>query len=103
LIYFSINEVIAENIAKDMGYSFAEDVSITGEVRDTLAGVPVSVQVLNPDGDVVSLAQLDVSQKRFNTQIKTGGPLWTLDGTYTAKVLYGSQSRTAETTFHYFP
>ncbi len=28
---FSINEIIAEKIADDMGYKFAEDVSVTGE------------------------------------------------------------------------
>jgi hypothetical protein len=28
---FSINEIIAEKIAEDWGYSFAEDVSVTGE------------------------------------------------------------------------
>jgi len=46
--------------------------------------------------------QLDVSEdSTYGTDITAGGALWRSQGTYTIKVLYGTDTRTAETTFEF--
>jgi predicted secreted protein with PEFG-CTERM motif len=81
-------------------YSSGDAIIISGQVRETMAGVPVTLQVIAANGNIVTLAQLDVGpDKKFGTELTSGGPLWKSSGTYTIKVLYGTESRTAQTTF----
>jgi predicted secreted protein with PEFG-CTERM motif len=83
-------------------YSDGDTVMISGMVRDLLSGTPVSLQVFAANGNLVTIQQLDISpDKTFSTEISAGGALWKSQGTYTVKVLYGTQSRTAETTFEF--
>jgi predicted secreted protein with PEFG-CTERM motif len=83
-------------------YADGDTVVISGEVRDLLSGTPVSLQVIAANGNIVGIEQLDVSaDHKFSTEITAGGGLWKSKGTYTIKVLYGTQSRTAETTFEF--
>jgi predicted secreted protein with PEFG-CTERM motif len=84
-------------------YGNGEKIHVIGEVRDLLSGFQVSLQVFEPKfGNRVSLEQFSVgSDKKFDVEITAGGSLWKADGTYTIKVLYGGESRTAETTFEY--
>jgi len=100
-----VSAQILESIAvtTDKGsYAAGETVIISGEVRDLLSGQAVTLQVIAANGNIVTLAQLDVgADKKFGTEIPSGGPLWKSIGTYTVKVLYGSQSRTAEATFEF--
>jgi predicted secreted protein with PEFG-CTERM motif len=75
---------------------------ISGQVRDLLSGTPVSLQVFAANGNLVTIEQIDISpDKTFSTEISAGGVLWKSKGTYTVKVLYGTQSRTAETAFEF--
>lgn len=83
-------------------YVDGDTVMISGQVRDLLSGTPVSLQVFAANGNLVTIQQLDVSpDKTFSTEISAGGALWKSKGTYTVKVLYGTQSRTAEATFDF--
>lgn len=83
-------------------YVDGDTVMISGQVRDLLSGTPVSLQVFAANGNLVTIQQLDVSpDKTFSTEISAGGALWKSKGTYTIKVLYGTQSRTAEATFDF--
>ena len=83
-------------------YGQGDTILVSGEVRDLLSGVPISLQVIAANGNLVTIQQLDVgSDKKFSSELTTGGPLWKSEGTYTIKVLYGSQSRTAEVTFDF--
>ena len=83
-------------------YNDGDTVVISGQVRDLLSGTPVSLQVFAANGNLVTIEQIDISpDKTFSTEIFAGGGLWKSKGTYTIKVLYGTQSRTAETTFEF--
>ena len=81
-------------------YAEGDSIMVTGEVKELLSGVPISLRVIAPNGNIVTVAQLEVgSDKRFSTELTAGGALMRADGTYTITVLYGTQNRTAETTF----
>ena len=80
-------------------YSSGDTIVISGEVKELLSGFPVSVTVISPNGNIVAIAQLDVqTDRKFSTEISAGGTM-RVDGTYTIKVLYGTETRTAEATF----
>ncbi len=82
-------------------YSDGEKIIVSGEVSDLLSGYAISLQVIAPNGNRVTLEQLDVgADKMFSTELTAGGPLWKAAGTYTIMVLYGT-SRTAEATFDF--
>src|SRR3989338_473930 len=81
-------------------YEDGDTILVTGEVRELLSGYPVSLRVIAPNGNLVTIAQIDVSSdKKFSTELTAGGALMRAGGTYTIEVLYGTESRTSETTF----
>src|SRR3989337_3925930 len=83
-------------------YNDGDTVVVSGQVRDLLSGTPVSLQVFAANGNLVTIEEIDVSpDKTFSKEISANGVLWESKGTYTVKVLYGTQSRTAETTFEF--
>ena len=83
-------------------YSEGETIFISGEVRDLYSGTPVSVIVLNPNGDIVFLSQLSVNaDKKFTTELNAGASLMKTEGTYTVEVKYGTVNRSAETSFEF--
>ena len=83
-------------------YNDGDTVVISGQVRDLLSGTPVSLQVFAANGNLVTIEQIDISpDKTFTKEISAGGSLWKSKGIYTVKVLYGTKSRTAETTFEF--
>ncbi|GKS67185.1 hypothetical protein YTPLAS73_07320 [Nitrosarchaeum sp.] len=83
-------------------YNDGDIVLVTGEVKDLLSGTPISLIVTAPNGNRVILDQLDVGlDKKYSTEFTVGGPLMRSGGTYTIEVTYGSQTRTAETTFSF--
>jgi predicted secreted protein with PEFG-CTERM motif len=83
-------------------YSDGEVVTITGTVRERLSGYPVTLQVISANGNLVTVEQIDISEDNtYGIDITAGGALWKSQGTYTVKVLYGTEARTAETTFEF--
>ena len=81
-------------------YEDGETILVTGEVRELLSGTPVSLIVIGPNGNRVTLDQFDVGlDKKFSREVIAGGPLMRAEGTYTITVQYGTPNRTAETTF----
>jgi len=84
-------------------YKSGDFIRISGEVRDLLSGFPVTMQVISANGNIVTIVQVEVNSfKKFSkTLVDTDGPLWGSTGTYTVKVIYGTESRTAETTFYF--
>ena len=83
-------------------YVDGDIVVVSGEVKDLLSGTPVTLQVIAANGNIVTIEQLDIgADKKFSTEITAGGGLWKSAGTYTIKVLYGTESRTANTTFEF--
>jgi len=83
-------------------YKEGDTIQVTGEVKALLGGEALSLIVKAPNGNIVSIAQLTVgSDKKFSTELAAGGSLMRAEGTYTIIVQYGTQSRTAETTFSF--
>jgi len=83
-------------------YGEGDTIMVSGEVRELLSGFPVTLQVIAPNGNLVTIQQLEVGlDKKFNYELTAGGPLWKAEGTYLIKVLYGTESRTAEATFEF--
>ncbi len=83
-------------------YSDGETIIVSGEVSELLSGYAVTLQVIAPNGNLVTVQQLDVgAEKMFSTELTAGGTLWKASGTYTIKVLYGTSARTAEATFEF--
>jgi len=83
-------------------YQVGDTIVVSGEVKDLLSGNALSLQVIAANGNLVRVEQLEVgADKMFSIELAAGGSLWKSEGTYTIKVLYGSKSRTAETTFEF--
>ncbi len=81
-------------------YSEGETIMVTGEVSEILFGYAISVMTIAPNGNLVSIDQVMVgSDKTFSAELSAGGSLMKQSGEYTIQVLYGTENRTAETTF----
>ena len=85
------------------GYAENSEIIIFGQVKESSLSTyeqPVTVLVLNSDGNIVKIAQIDLnSNNEFSTSLVAGGPLWKSGGEYTVKANYGAQK--AEATFNY--
>jgi len=83
-------------------YADGETITISGETRDYISGVQLTISVTNPVGNRVALAQIDVgTDKTYSHDITAGGSLWKAAGTYTVHVQYGGDNRANETTFEF--
>ena len=83
-------------------YAAGETIVITGEVRDLYSGTPVSVIVKAPNGNLVSIAQVEIgADKKFSTEMTAGGALMKSEGAYVITAQYGTANRSAETTFEF--
>jgi len=83
-------------------YEDGETITVSGSVRERLSGYDVTLQVFAANGNLVTAQQLPVSDENtFGIDLAAGGPLWRSAGTYTIKVLYGTATRTAETSFEF--
>ncbi|WP_100182550.1 PEFG-CTERM sorting domain-containing protein [Candidatus Nitrosotenuis aquarius] len=83
-------------------YEDGETITVSGSVRERLSGYDVTLQVFAANGNLVTAQQLPVSDENtFGIDLTAGGPLWRSAGEYTIKVLYGTATRTAETSFEF--
>ena len=83
-------------------YQEGDKIVILGEVKDLISQTPVSITVIGPAGNIVAIAQLEVSSdKKFRVDLIAGGSLWETPGAYTVKALYGSEARTSQVTFDF--
>jgi len=85
------------------GYAENGEIIISGQVKESSLSeypTPVTLMVINSEGNIVSIDQLNLdSNNEFTTTIVAGGPLWKSGGDYIVKANYGAQK--AETTFNY--
>jgi len=96
---FGENESIILNTDKS-SYTDGEIISISGEIKNMIAGTQLSLIIQAPNGNLVALDQITVgTDKQFSTEIKLGGKLMKTEGIYTIKVQYGDESIT--TTFEF--
>ena len=83
-----------------MSYSAGDMIMISGEVRDRFTGVPATLMIVSPNGNVVEVAQMDVGQDgKFAQDVHPGGMFWATSGTYTITASYNNQEAT--TTFEF--
>jgi predicted secreted protein with PEFG-CTERM motif len=84
-------------------YSGGETIEVTGQVSQLLGGYALSLTVIAPNGNIVTIDQLTVgADSKFSTTVAAGGSLMKSEGTYTIKVQYGdNKNNSAETTFEF--
>lgn len=84
-------------------YVFGDTIMVTGEVRDSLSGVPVTLKVITANGNIAGLEQLEIrDDKTFAVDLFAGSILWSSKGTYTIMATYGIGTPvTAQTTFEF--
>ena len=67
-------------------------ITITGSATSTIS--PVTIMVLAPNGNVVSIDQLNPdSDGSFTSTIGVGGPMWKQDGVYTITASQGTATQ----------
>ena len=68
-------------------------ISISGHSNLNNPETPITIEVTNPIGNLVTVQQIMVSPNSdFNVKFNSGGPLWTKDGMYIIKAQGGGQS-----------
>jgi plastocyanin len=84
-------------------YSEGDPIKIYGEIRDRLRGFPVILEVISANNTIATLEEVEVDKYQKYSIIlnNTEGSSWQSSGTYTAKVHYGTEFRTAETSFQF--
>ena len=83
-------------------YKEGDIIVVSGKVTIVIVGTPVTMQLFN-QGNLIDIAQITVAQDgTFSSTIIAKGPLWTNQGEYTIRVLFG-EGNIAETTFMFFP
>jgi len=101
---FALEEDIVVT-TEQSSYQEGDKIVVLGEVREIFAGTPVALRVLAPNGNLVTIEQLDVGNDRtFTTTLTAGGVLWKSQGTYTIMATYGATGaniKTAEATFDF--
>jgi len=85
------------------GYADNGEIIISGKVRTSSLSeyaTPVTIMIVNPDGNIVTVAQVNLDDNNeYSTSMIAGGPQWKSGGDYTVKAQYGAQK--AETTFNF--
>ena len=80
-------------------YDRQSTIIVTGHVQNSIGGQAVTMKVSDPNGKVVEVDQLTLSNNGdFQDKINTSSPLWTSGGTYTIYVQAGSQQGLLSTT-----
>jgi len=74
-------------------YDHESIIRVDGAVANIRIGTPVTVTVISPTNNIVTIDQLTVdSNGMFSTTLSTKGNLWKYDGTYTIRVQYGNEA-----------
>ncbi len=80
--------------------SLGDTVRISGAVDVFKPDVPVTLRVIGPQGNIITVDQLDVnSDNTFSTTLNTTGSMWDYNGRYIVKVQYGSIGAANKTFF----
>ena len=83
-------------------YADGEPIVISGTTKDYISGIPVTIKITNPIGNIVAISQVELgTDKTFSAQIVAGGAPWKASGTYMVDVQFGSKDRSASTTFEF--
>jgi len=81
-------------------YEEGETIVVSGNVTSIISGEQVSITIFH-GGTLVDIAQIEVAQDgKYTKTFKAQGPLWTKDGKYIIRALYGKT--TIETSFEFY-
>ena len=84
-------------------YTQNDKIKISGSVSKKLADMPITLAIINPNEDIITIAQVNVDNDRnFAETILIGGQLWEHEGKHIIKVHYGEKN-TAKTSFNFIP
>jgi predicted secreted protein with PEFG-CTERM motif len=71
-------------------YERGDTMVISGEVRKVANTIPLTIQIIDPNQNVVHVDQILVAQDgRFSLTVPVEGPLWKTPGNYTLIAQYG--------------
>jgi len=92
---------IVVEIDKDT-YERGDSMVISGEVRKVASTTPLTIQIIDPNQNVVHVDQILVSQDgRFSLIVPVKGPLWKVPGNYTLIAQYGFKHISAIVPFQF--
>ncbi|MHB8545808.1 MAG: hypothetical protein ACYDAJ_03495 [Nitrosotalea sp.] len=92
---------IVVKIDKDR-YYLGDIMVISGEVKSIVTNIPLTIQILDPDNNLVHVEQILVAADgRFSLPIKIEGPLWNMPGKYSLVVQYGFKHVSAMVNFQF--
>ena len=75
-------------------YAHSDTIVVKGQVANIASGFPVTLTVISPSNNIVTIAQLKVNNDgSFGTTLSTAGALWKYDGTYQIRVQYGNSEK----------
>jgi len=96
----SPTEALITTSVDKSSYTLGDTIVISGSVQAVVVGTPLTIQILDPNNNLVQVAQIDVSQDgKYSKSINALGALWKSNGSYTVKVQYGPPNVTAQATF----
>ncbi|MGQ0605868.1 MAG: PEFG-CTERM sorting domain-containing protein, partial [Candidatus Nitrosotenuis sp.] len=73
-------------------YDHESDITVSGYVANLRGDAPVTVTVIGPQNNIVTVQQVEVSEDNtFETMFSTAGALFNANGMYTIRVQYGPQ------------
>ena len=97
----STGSTIVVETDKNM-YERGDVMVISGEVRKVANTIPLTVQIIDPNQNVVHVDQILVAQDgRFSLTVPVEGPLWKIPGNYTLIAQYGLKHISAMTQFQF--
>jgi hypothetical protein len=71
-------------------YERGDTMVISGEVKRVSSTIPLTIQIIDPNQNVVHIDQILVAKDgRFSLMVPAEGPLWKYPGNYTLIVQYG--------------
>jgi hypothetical protein len=83
-------------------YSEGDTIYVSGEVDEVLFGHEVSLMIIAPNGNIISIDKLTVdSNKKFQTELTTTNTLMKTSGIFTVVAMYGPENGSAKTTFSF--
>ena len=83
-------------------YERGDTMVISGEVRKVANTTPLTVQIIDPNQNVVHVDQILVAQDgRFSLTVPVEGPLWKIPGNYTLIAQYGLKHISAMVQFQF--
>jgi len=73
-------------------YDHNSVIHVTGAVANLRGDAPVTITVISPQNNIVTIQQVEVTQdKSFEATLNTAGGLWKQNGMYTIRAQYDSQ------------